>query len=422
MAESYTTTSTMAPWAGQQPYLESLFSRADSLYNQGPYQYYPNQQIADFGNYTQQGANMLSGLAQDSTFANNAQNLFGNLANASAFQNLTNTSGTGVPGYANAALQNLAQRGAGGLNQQGMNTLSALQNPNAYGINGVSQNALSQTASGQMLNANPYLDKMYGQASENLTKQFQNAVMPGINSAAESAGRYGSGMQALMAGEAQRNLGNSLGNLATNIYGQNYATERQNQMQAAQNLGNLTLQGQQLGAQSRGNAAQAALGAQQANQNANVDAIQNAAMYAGQLGNQARGQNLDARLSGAQNAAQFGNQTYGQNLNAQVGALSQANMLNQLPYFGANAMLNLGNMYDQQAQRQIDADMTRFAFEQQAPFDALARYGSLIQGNYGGAGSSTQPMFDSGSGSMWGNLASALGLGSQVYDTSFNPN
>lgn len=72
---------------------------------------------------------------------------------------------------------------------------------------------------GDYLNSNPYLDAMFNQAAGKVTS--------GVNSQFSGAGRYGSGAH-------QGVLGESLGNLATDIYGQNFARERGFQQQAAQ--------------------------------------------------------------------------------------------------------------------------------------------------------------------------------------------
>lgn len=91
---------------------------------------------------------------------------------------------------------------------------------------GVGQNLLGQTLSGDFLNSNPYLDQMYNQAADSVTRNYREAVAPGIGASADSRGRYGSGLYQNMMANSQRELGNSLGQLATNVYGQNYANER----------------------------------------------------------------------------------------------------------------------------------------------------------------------------------------------------
>lgn len=77
---------------------------------------------------------------------------------------------------------------------------------------------LSDVIGGDYLNNNPYLDAMFNRAAGQVGSR--------VNSQFTSAGRYGSGAH-------QGVLGESLGNLATDIYGGNYARERANQQAAA---------------------------------------------------------------------------------------------------------------------------------------------------------------------------------------------
>lgn len=78
---------------------------------------------------------------------------------------------------------------------------------------------LQSTINGDYMNNNPYLDAMYNQGAKK--------VSDSVNSNFSAAGRYGSGAH-------QGVLGETLGNMATDIYGSNYRTERQNQLNAAQ--------------------------------------------------------------------------------------------------------------------------------------------------------------------------------------------
>jgi hypothetical protein len=84
----------------------------------------------------------------------------------------------------------------------------------------------SQTASGQYLNSNPYIDAMFNKASEGVTRNYTNAVVPTIRGNFGMAGGYNRGSEQMALGDAQRNLGSTLGNLSTDIYGGNYARER----------------------------------------------------------------------------------------------------------------------------------------------------------------------------------------------------
>jgi hypothetical protein len=84
---------------------------------------------------------------------------------------------------------------------------------------------LSKTANGDFLNSNPYLDQMFNNAA--------NKVTSGVQSQFAGAGRLGSGANAAA-------LASPLSSLAANIYGTNYATERQNQLNAQNQIGNFS--------------------------------------------------------------------------------------------------------------------------------------------------------------------------------------
>ncbi len=84
------------------------------------------------------------------------------------------------------------------------------------GISGA-QGVVNQTLGGGYLNGNPYLDKMLGQTRENT----ENSV----NSQFSSAGRYGSGSHAGI-------LANAIASAENGARYNNYAAERQNQLQA----------------------------------------------------------------------------------------------------------------------------------------------------------------------------------------------
>lgn len=99
-------------------------------------------------------------------------------------------------------------------------------------INAAAGNMLTNTLNGGFLNTNPYLDAMYNQAASGLTRNFREAVSPGIDSTAVNAGRYGSEAWANLRDSANQQLGTSLGGMAANLYGNAYGQERQNQMGA----------------------------------------------------------------------------------------------------------------------------------------------------------------------------------------------
>jgi hypothetical protein len=98
---------------------------------------------------------------------------------------------------------------------------------------------LSGTAAGQYLNANPYQSQMMEAATRPLTQQFSQAVLPGISSLYSKSGRLGSGSMERALGTATEAYGRSLGDITSNIAGQQYQQERGLQQQAALQLASL---------------------------------------------------------------------------------------------------------------------------------------------------------------------------------------
>jgi hypothetical protein len=160
-----TQTVTTAPWGPQRPYLENLYSEAQNLYGKGGPQFYPGQLTAGFD-------------------------------------------------PAQTSAQGMVERQA----RAGSSVAPAYQN------------MLTKTYSGGFLpgqgQSNPYLDAMYQQAARPVTQNYQEAVAPGIGAQAASSGRYGSGLFQNMLSTSQRNLADSLGGLAANLYGGSYEKER----------------------------------------------------------------------------------------------------------------------------------------------------------------------------------------------------
>lgn len=134
----------------------------------------------------------------------------------------------------------------GDLSAAGPNTLAQFRGDVGDIISGRAQALnpammpLMMTAGGGYLNANPYLDATFSKAADNVTRAYQTGTMPAIDSAfSRSSGALRSGAAMNARDQAQENLGKTLSGLATDIYGGNYATERQNQLSAANSLGGL---------------------------------------------------------------------------------------------------------------------------------------------------------------------------------------
>lgn len=165
-SKNSTTNTISEPPAETKPYLSPYLSRASELAN-APYQEYGGQQVA--------------GLNQDQ---------------GQAFDMVRQRATQGSPVSANA-------------NWNAANTLG-----------------------GQYLDpsSNPWLSKTYDAAASDMARNYTNAAVPAVNSTFSQAGRYGSGAHQNAIGDAGRTLGSNLSNLGTQIYGQNYGQERQNQM------------------------------------------------------------------------------------------------------------------------------------------------------------------------------------------------
>jgi len=91
---------------------------------------------------------------------------------------------------------------------------------------------IGQTAAGGFLQGNPYQQAMLAAATRPLTQQFSEQVLPGVASLYSRAGRYGSGAMERALGGATEAYGRALGDVSSNIVGQDYARERGLQQQA----------------------------------------------------------------------------------------------------------------------------------------------------------------------------------------------
>lgn len=137
------------------------------------------------------------------------------------------------PDFQVAGLNPYEQMGIG--NQFG--TAAGLQGQ----VAGPAERNLSATLGGKYLDpsTNPWLQKTYGAAADAVTNQYQFATAPSEMSTAALTGAFGGSGDATARLENQFGLGRNLSDLASNIYGQNYQNERQNQLSALQSLGGI---------------------------------------------------------------------------------------------------------------------------------------------------------------------------------------
>jgi len=176
------------PWSGQQGYLKFGYDQARAAYGNAP-EFYPGRTYTPFSQQSEQAMGMTERRAMGSPVEAGMQN------------------------YVRQAMA-----APGGLD---------------------AQNYLNIVMRGNYLNANPYLDQAYNNAAARVTETFNDQVMPGINAAFGHAGGSGSKIHQELATDAAGELSQTLGNMASNIYGGNYQAERGRQMQAADSATNL---------------------------------------------------------------------------------------------------------------------------------------------------------------------------------------
>ena len=164
------TTATVAPWEGQQPYLQQIFSTASDLFGQGAPESYPGQTVANRDDATTQAENYLQG------YASNV--LPGQIDSAQAAHQ----------GYFNP------------------NFLTPEANPNIQG---------------------------FVEASiRPVTEQYQEQVLPSIQTAAQQNGAYGGIRQNLVTQQAGQDYLNTIGDISQRTYFDAYNRNLGAQLQA----------------------------------------------------------------------------------------------------------------------------------------------------------------------------------------------
>lgn len=312
------------PWSGQAPYLTDAYQQAQALYRSGGPQYFPNATYTQFSPQSQMAMQLGENRA-----------LYGSQFDQPA---------------GNVAMQGMA--GNSPFTQAGADAL---------GMAGLGAGQLAATSNGAFLNSNPYLDRMFGAAAQQVGQQYNNQVMPGINATFGSGGRTGSNAHQQALDMANDSFGSTIGNMAANIYGGNYQSERDRQMAASMGLGNLGT---------------------------------GIASGYGSLGQQNFGQQLSGAALGQQ---------LGQNDWANIGQLGQ-----------------IGQQLEGKAGQMLGDQQDRFNFYQNRPEQMMNNYVSWINGVPSVGGSQTTEGEGGGglSGAIGGGLAGA-GLATQIWNTPF---
>ncbi len=285
-------------------------------------QYFQGQTFVGPSQYTQQAMDLAAQRAQaGSPLVQGAQ---GAVGAATGFQAPAGSMFSNIYGQA-------GQGAAGGLYQD------------IYGRAGQTQ--ADQTAGGAFLGMNPFLQATFEAAARPITSQFQQQIQ-NINSQASRAGRYGSAAQGQLQAGAAESLASNLSGLGERLGFAGYQQERQLQ--------------------------EAALNRQQ---QAQQQALINQLAAAGGLG-QTQAQQFSTQLQAAQGltGAEQGA------ANVRLAASQLAPGMAAQDYADIQRLLQVGQMGEQYQQQELQDQLNRFNFQQQAPFRALQQYLSFIGG------------------------------------------
>ena len=351
-AGNTTTTTSSGPWTAQQPYLQAGMAAAANQYNSQPngYTYYPGQQVAGLNSQQQD----VAGQQYTNAMSHGSQALNTGMAAAQQIA-------SGNPGQ-NPGSQLLQNAASGGMmHNPGSDQVAGIAN--GMQVNRNPGSAMMQnTARGGMLSANnPYFNQMAQTTLAN--------TMPGIDSSFNGGGRMDSG---LATRAASQGANDAVGGLA---YG-NYQQGLQNQLTAQQAIGQNYNQG--VNQQLQG------AGLSSSNYNTGQGLMQNAATTIGQ------------------------NYQGDQSNILKAGLVAQGGDAQQMA--DVNNGMQAGNMFQNQAQNQIGANMNAYNYNQQQPNAALGRYSNLIQGTYGQQSTQTQPYYQNQTANTMAGITGGLGI------------
>lgn len=192
--QSQSSTTKTEPWDEQKPYLQQGFSEAQRIYESGPAPYYPGQTYTDMSDPTK------AGLAMQTAKAGGGNPLIDSAVGGA--QDI-------IGGDTGNPWADILDAGSAGM---------------------------KDTASGKFLNNNPWLDQTYNTAAGKVTQNFNEDILPALNASLGGSGNAGSTTHELMLGKAGGELTDSLSQMASSIYGGDYANERDRMTNAQSGL------------------------------------------------------------------------------------------------------------------------------------------------------------------------------------------
>lgn len=385
-AGNTTTTTSNVPFNSSQ--ILDVQNKAVDLSNTNPFQYYPGQTFSP-ANSTQNSA--FTGAGSLGVAAGQAGAPLVPGAQTTAIgSNSDLAGGAGLRGGL-PTLDSLLQLGALNPATYGMNALNPVAAgagvagaapflSGLYGLtNGTAANDLAATAGGAYLGQNPYLYGQYGAAADQVTRAYQTATAPQTDSAMNAAGRFNSGALSNARSNNELNLGKSLGDMASNLYGADYTTERGLMNNAAGTLGTLDTNALAQAGNLYGNS---------------VNTLTGAATNLGQLGVLGNNSQTSADNSALAN--------YNALLTGQQNAINSTAGVTAMPNTDFSNALTAGNAQQQQSQAALQDMMNRFYGTQNAPWQTLQQEGQIIGTAIPGLSSTTTPYFENPLGSALG--------------------
>jgi hypothetical protein len=115
--------------------------------------------------------------------------------------------------------------------QAGLGQAEARAMAGAPGV-GAALSANQATSQGDYLNANPHMTAAINQATTPIMQNFNESIIPGIQSGFSAQGRLGSGLQAFQQQRAGEAAGRQASDIATAMSYKGYGDERNRMMQA----------------------------------------------------------------------------------------------------------------------------------------------------------------------------------------------
>lgn len=394
------------PWSGVQGPLNNLYQQAGSIANT-PTSYFPSQTFADLAPEQSLALNATTQRAiQGSPLVQGAQSQLQDTIGGQYLQ--------GDPGVS-SALGGITSGANTQGNQQAQQALGGVTSGQISGSNPLAQGLYGDVSSGQVAGGNPLASATFGGVAsgqnaggdplgrsqleatargdflgesnpylQDMMTRISQQIQPQVAGAFGTSGRFGSGSHA-------KALSDALSGAGTQMYYDQYGRERGNQLNAAQQLmsqGNIGV-GNQLQAagqlQGQGNqdllARMGAAGAMQGQSNQDIGNILSGA--GGLSSNFFSG--LGSQLAGAG----LQSQNYNTGRQNQLAATQLAPTLANQDYFDATQLAGVGDVYQQQQQRAIDDQMSRFNFGQMEPYNRASQFASLLQPGLGFGTSNT---------------------------------